>query len=366
LQQKTAKKNIFRLDHIIRYTIIIIPVGVAGHILFSLLNTDRGIFRSLGAFSFQYLAVAVVLGLIPWLTNTIRVYNWTQFLGKKYSFRDMFTLTLACELGAGVSPTAVGGGYVKMAMLIQKGMPSGAAASIMSLGSVEDIFFFLIAIPGALIWTSAFRLHVFQDIFSKAQDRQNFFLFVVLGMGILVGSALVLRKTKYYPKILAVPFFAKWHARIKKFWRDFISIYALIRKKGKTRFAVNLLLTSVQWISRCSVIVALLACFHVPLYPVEFFIFQWIIYIVGTFTPTPGGSVGVEAAFYFIYKNFIPADMMALAVAGWRILTYYLQLSLGVVLFSGLQFKYFSNERILPYPTAKPVPGIIFGRGKVR
>lgn len=59
MQQKIAKKNNFKLDHFIRYAIII-PVGVAGYLLFSLLNTDRGIFQSLKAFSFQYFAIASV------------------------------------------------------------------------------------------------------------------------------------------------------------------------------------------------------------------------------------------------------------------------------------------------------------------
>jgi uncharacterized membrane protein YbhN (UPF0104 family) len=106
-----------------------------------------------------------------------------------------------------------------------------------------------------------------------------------------------------------------------------------------------------------------LACLHVPVHPVEFFLFQWLVFTVMTFTPTPGGSVGAEAAFYFIYQSYIPGEIVALATAGWRFLTYYFQLGLGTIIFSVLNFgisirifrslRYKKNRFAFPYISSR-------------
>jgi uncharacterized membrane protein YbhN (UPF0104 family) len=90
---------------------------------------------------------------------------------------------------------------------------------------------------------------------------------------------------------------------------------------------------------RHSVITALLACFHIPLHPVKFSLLQWIVFTIGTFTPTPGGAIGTEAGFYFLYRAFIPESIIGLAAAGWRFLTFYLQLCIGTILFTFINLK---------------------------
>ena len=42
---------------------------------------------------------------------------------------------------------------------------------------------------------------------------------------------------------------------------------------------------------------------------------------------------GAEAAFYFIYAPFLPQGVIGLATAGWRFLTFYLQLGIASVIF---------------------------------
>lgn len=343
MQNRPKTHSSLNFNRMIRYALVLIPIGVAGNIIFSLLKTDKKIFHSLDAFSLEYLLLALVLGLVPWLMNSVRIWVWARFLGKKYRFVDMFKMVLACELGAGVSPTAVGGGYVKVAVLVQKGMSPGAATSLMTLGSVEDFLFFAVAIPLSFLLTSSTNLQIFSEIVRRLQNQWAFLLHVILGLIFLSSFILVFKRTKMYRRLVHIPIFARILLKLKKFWTDFIAVYAIISRRGKTRLAFSLFLTSLQWICRYSVISALLACLKVPVQPVKFFILQWIVFTFGTFTPTPGGSIGVEAAFYFTYRNLIPGSMIGLVTAGWRFLTYYLQLILGTVLFSVLHFKIFSK-----------------------
>src|SRR5690606_1132734 len=93
------------LDRVFRTTLVIIPIGVLGNIVFSLLVTDRSLLASLGEFPRGYLLLAVAMGLVPWVTNSLRLLIWTRFLGYPLRFREAFQMTLAVDLGSAISPT---------------------------------------------------------------------------------------------------------------------------------------------------------------------------------------------------------------------------------------------------------------------
>ncbi|MBN2244850.1 MAG: flippase-like domain-containing protein [Candidatus Aminicenantes bacterium] len=349
-------KNIknFNFNQALKILFILIPLGVIANIIFSLVETDKGIFRVLNEFSFEYILLAVLLALVPWITNSIRLKLWTRFFGTHFPIREIFKIVIGCDLGAAVSPTALGGGYVKLAMLIEKGMPAGKAASLMTLTSVEDLIFFILSLPAAIIFTSSsdqFVLHEFSSMLHNLGDK-------ILPISIIIFSIILLlifikkihnRNNKIKNKALSVS-----KGKIKKFWQDFITYYKMIGKRGKILFGFMILLAAVQWICRYSVITALLACFKVPLHPIKFFLFQWIVFTITTFTPTPGGSIGAEASFYLIYRSFIPEEIIGIVTAGWRFLTFYLQLSLGTVLFYFLHFQTLNSNRFKKAPFQQP------------
>jgi len=340
--------KVFNFRSAVRYILILIPLGVIANIVFSYLKTDRSIFRSIGTFSFEYLALAVVLGIAPWLTNTVRMSLWTRLLGKKVSPLEMFKIVLGTELAAAVSPTAVGGGYVKLTMLTQIGLTWGAAASIVTLLTFEDLVFFAIAIPISAVATSTLKLHVFSTLINRLPNLTHLWLLALIVILILGLSAVVLKKTNCFGKLSRGAPRSGISSKMRRFWSDFVSTYRLIGRRGRLLFALNVVLTAIQWACRYSVITALLACLNVPVQPVKFFLLQWVVFTVMTFTPTPGGSIGAEASFYLLFQQAIPANVLGLATAGWRFMTYYFQLSLGTVLFSPIHFRSFLPKGIGP------------------
>ena len=161
----------FDFDAIFRTILVVIPIGVLANIIFSLLKTDKNFFLSLHRFSYDYLLLVVVLGLVPWFTGLLRLCLWTRFLGKPLSFRDLFRIILGTELGSAVSPTAVGGGYVKVGMLMQKGYEPGESASLMLLNTVEDGLFFMLALPAAFVTVSATGDSAARGLLAKAENK---------------------------------------------------------------------------------------------------------------------------------------------------------------------------------------------------
>jgi glycosyltransferase 2 family protein len=326
-----------RLDRVFRTSMLVIAVGVLGNVAFSLLVTDRELLRSLAEFPRHYLALAILLGLVPWLTHTLRLHLWTWFLGHRIGVRESFRIVLATELGASVSPTAVGGAFFKWGLLVQRGVRPGAAASITTLPTVEDAIFFLFALPVAIYLSRAWELPLFQEIGGQISGN---LLVAALAVGTVIGLLWALSRLLFAGRFgerardVSVRWLGRGRRRLRTVVGDGLAVFRLVATKGGWRLPLSLSLTAVGWIARYSVISALAAFLGAPVDPVLFWLFQWVVFTLMAFIPTPGATGGAEAAFFLIYGSFLPDRVIGLATAGWRFLTFYLQLAIAAVVFA--------------------------------
>lgn len=324
------------LDRLFRTALVIIPLGVVGNILLSLLTTDRELLAAMDRFPLGYLAAAVGLGILPWFTNALRLLIWTRFLGHGLSYRDAMQITLATDLGAAVSPTAVGGGFFKWGMLVQKGVSPGAAASLTSLAPFEDGVFFAMALPAAIFITASWNHPIFAAAAGELVANLPPVLVGALAIAVLtwggirmvVGGTLGRRTQRRGVRVVR-----RLRDSFRRSWQDARSVFRLIRTDGKARFALTLSLTAIQWAARYSIISVLIAFLGVPVQPVLFWLLQWVVFTLAAVIPTPGAAGGAEAAFYVIYSPFVPGGLMGLATAGWRFFTFYLLLLLAAIVY---------------------------------
>jgi glycosyltransferase 2 family protein len=324
------------LAKLFRTTLIMIPIGVLGNIVFSLAVTDRALLASLHEFPRAYLALAIGLGLLPWLTNTLRLLIWARFLGHDLSFRESFQMTLAVDLGSAISPTAVGGGFFKWGMLVQRGVSPGTAASLTTFPIIEDGIFFAIALPVAVVMTASWDLPVFRLVAEQFRADAPVVLLSAAGIALLTWLAvrwILLGGLGHRTRQKGIQFLARARRKLRDTWRDARAVFRLIAVRGRWRFALSLSLTALQWSARYSVISALAAFLGAPVQPVLFWLLQWVVFTLMAFIPTPGATGGAEAAFYLIYSAFLPDRVIGIATAGWRFFTFYFQLGLASVLF---------------------------------
>ncbi len=324
-------------NRLLRTALIVVPLGVLGNVVFTLYTTDRGTFAALASFSWQYLAIAVVLGLIPWFTNAFRLMIWTRFIGYRLSLREALRIVLGSDVASSLLPTSTGGEVIRWGMLVQRGVPAGAAGSIFTLAYLEDTLFFAIALPVAFVWSGAGELPIFGEIAEQFQTDATRPLLV--GVMLLVGVLLLLRMvfTGWFGRRVqrgTLWGYVRIRHRARRTWRDAKGVYALVIRRGKLRFVATWLLGAIQWTCRYSVATALVAFLGAPTDPVLFFLLQWVVFTAMMFIPTPGASGGAEAAFYLVYSALIPASIIGLATAGWRFFTFYLQLGLGSLVFA--------------------------------
>jgi uncharacterized protein (TIRG00374 family) len=113
---------------------------------------------------------------------------------------------------------------------------------------------------------------------------------------------------------------------VRRVAADFAGVYRLIAAGGKSRLALTLGLTALQWTARYTVISALFAAVGIAADPVALFVLQWMVFTLGTFVPTPGGAGAVEAAFLLAYDPLIPEGLLPAVAASWRFLTFYVVL----------------------------------------
>jgi glycosyltransferase 2 family protein len=324
-------------DRLFRTALIVVPIGVFGNIAFSLFATDRDVLRSLLEFPREYLGLAVALALLPWLMNTLRLYVWTRFFGYPISFRDAYQIILGMDLGAAVSPTAVGGGFFRWGMLVQRGVSPGAAASLSTLPSVEDAVFFAIALPIAIYVSASWDLPVFRQLGPYVRDNVAVaatVVFVVLFIAWVTTRFLLVGGLGRRAQERSMRWFGRTRRRLRLARADAAEIFLLIARRGKGWFALSMVFTSVHWIARYSVISALVAFLGIPVDPVLFWVLQWVVFSLMAMIPTPGAVGGAEAAFYLIYGAFLPHHVIGIATAGWRFLTFYLQLGLAALIFT--------------------------------
>ena len=85
---------------------------------------------------------------------------WSRWLDYPISFKSAFAIVMANDIGAAITPTAVGGGPVKIGMLVNKGMPAPKATFMVLLSATEDIIFY----GTGIVLTLLYMHHVIEQL----------------------------------------------------------------------------------------------------------------------------------------------------------------------------------------------------------
>lgn len=304
----------------LRRLTLLIPIGVAVNLLFALFTSDRQLMAEAFRFRWEWLLLATLLAALPWLLNALRLFGWLRTCGQPRPYWDCVRIVVITELGASLSPAAVGGAPVKAAMLKMRGLSLGRAVSLTSLGSLEDGLFFLMAVPLAVVGTGTGRklLSLVNPVGSLRRALISVTVLLVLGFVIW----LLFRRNRW-PE--------SWRIRLTRGWRDFRELYVFVARQGRGRLALNICLSGIQWSSRFMVIPVLaIALEHDP-QAITFALLGWFAFAATVFIPTPGAVGGAEAAFLLVFRDYLPAEVIGTVMLGWRLLTFYILGVIGVV-----------------------------------
>ncbi len=348
-EQKHSKTSLMNLDRIVKPLLILVIIGVVGNLVFCLWTTDHQKLAELLSFDGRYLLLAMLLTLVPLLGHTVRTIMWTRFLGYRMGLAKLSKIILANELAASVTPTAVGGGPLKIAMLVQAGLRTGAAACVTTLPTLEDLLFFIVAVPLAMTISSSWNHPVF-DLIAEGIALHWVLPCLIVGLAGGGGLALLCRKSG-----LRIRRWERLQEQLKAAGADFLNVCRTIGRAGKSRLLLSTIIAGIQWTCRNAVAAMLVASLGVEVEFIRFLLLQWLIFILTLFIPTPGATGGSEALFYLIFKPLLPNEILAVTIGGWRFLTFYwVMIISAVLLYILLNFGTPKTERPTP-DTVNPV-----------
>ncbi|RKU11619.1 hypothetical protein C6502_07955 [Candidatus Poribacteria bacterium] len=340
-EQQQPRISLLSLDKIVRPLLILVIVGVVGNLAFCLWTTDRQKLAELLHFDGRYLLLAMLLTLVPLLGHTVRTIMWTRFLGYRLGLAKLFRIVLATELAASITPTAIGGGPLKIAMLIQTRVRTGAAACVATLPTLEDLLFFIVAVPVAMTISSSWHHPVF-NLISEGIDL-HWALPCLIG-GVIGGGGLALLCRKSGFRIRR---WERLQEQLKTTGVDFLNVCRTIGGTGKSRLLLSVIIAGIQWTCRNAVAAMLVTSLGVEVEFIQFLVLQWLIFILTLFIPTPGATGGSEALFYLIFKPLLPNEILAVTVGGWRFLTFYwVMIIYAILLYILLNFRRSKTEPI--------------------
>lgn len=328
------------LPRLLRLAAILIPLGVAANVALSLATTDRSLLATLWQLPALPFVAAVGLSAVPWVTQSLRMVIWTRFVGEPLSFPQALRIYAGGVLGSAVTPTAVGGGTIRWALAARQGVSVGKAASLLSVEGVEDVLFFLLALPLAATLSSASEADAYRQLSSRYVFHPTspsviaLGVVVVLGLVVYVVSRLALRgQLGPRRKRTALRWAARVRRPLRSVWSDVKRVFRLVARRGKGRFALSFSLTAVQWIARYSVATLIIAMLGGPLRPFLFWVLGWMTYAVSSPIPTPGAAGGAEATFLLLHRPFVPTEILGLATSTWRLVLFYLPAAAAAALF---------------------------------
>jgi len=305
----------------LRWLKLLLPLGLAVHLGLSFWRTDAQTAAAVLRLSPLPLFLAALLALAPWLFNALRLWNWLRWTGEGRPYRDCLRIVAASELGAAVTPTALGGGSVKTAMLTRRGLPLSRALAVTAMGSIEDGLFFLVAMPPLLLISGLWRDGRLRELLGGPEApawRPLGLLLAALILLAILSACLPAGRA-------ALAWLRNAGSEALRLWRE------IWRRRARAGL-VNLLLAGLQWSIRYSVFGVLLAGIGIPADPLRIFVLQWLCFTLMAFVPTPGAMGGAELIFLALYAGALPVELQALVLSAWRIITFYLPNGVALLL----------------------------------
>ena len=165
-------------------------------------------------------------------------------------------------------------------------------------------------------------------------------VFIVSTLIVVVWTAILYLLLLHRPQILGwvlkgcckIPFLRRFLPKVEKFSEEMTMASKEAKQEGG-RFWLQLMgYTSLAWLSRFAIIVAILVAFHCQGNMLVAWCRQWVMWMISILSPTPGGSGVAELMFRLYYADFLPdASVAILAAMLWRAIFYYPFLVMGTL-----------------------------------
>lgn len=293
---------------------------------------------------FLGVSLAVLLFVVQNLMLSLRFRHLCQ---RKLSLSQSFRINVLCEFTSAVTPSAVGGSGLAFIYLNREGVTMGRSIFTMFSALLADEAFLAISsfllyllVPSDVLFCLADSMGVNMEVGHEWIKGGIHLIFLGSTLIVAVWSAILYLLLLHRPQLLGwvlkwcckIPFLRRFQHKVEKFSQD-MTMASIEAKQEGTRFWTKLMgYTSVAWLSRFGIVVAILVAFHVHGNMLVAWCRQWVMWMISVLSPTPGGSGVAELMFRLYYYDFLPdASIAILAAMLWRMIFYYPFLIMGAL-----------------------------------
>ncbi|MDR1021488.1 MAG: flippase-like domain-containing protein [Synergistaceae bacterium] len=315
---------------------VILSLLVSGAVLYA--SVDRSSFELFKRADPCRLSLALLMVVLVWAFDALKLRALTKAAGEGISFSFSMQLTLINYFGAAVTPMQSGGGPFQVYMMYRRGIGVGKSVAITLVRTVLTLLILGVTIPFTLMfdidipkagwWIRGFVFYVVTFIMLS-------WLVIILSLakprlikrvsGIVVMS--LTRAGFLKPKLVTA--ILRWIDREVDAYnqnvRDFI-------RGGRNHFLLGVLFAVIQMWLYLSVMPCVIWAMRLEVMYVECVLLQAMFLFLLYFIPTPGGSGAAEGGAAMIFSVFVPWSVAGVLGLGWRFLTEYTGIILGLLI----------------------------------
>lgn len=292
---------------------------------------------------FLGVGLAVFLFAVQNLMLTLRFHHLTRH---KITLSQSFRINVLCEFTSAVTPSAVGGSGLAFVYLNREGVSMGRSIFTMFAALLADEAFLAVS---SLLLFMVVPSHLFFCLGGEtmAVDSAHEWIkggihlvflgsIAIVAIWTLILYVLLLHRPDSLGWVLRccckIPFLRRFQASVEKFSQEMTLASAEAKQEGGKFWMKLMGYTSLAWLSRFAIVVAILMAFHVDGNLLLAWSRQWVMWMISILSPTPGGSGVAELMFRLYYSDYLPdASIAILAAMLWRMVFYYPFLVMGAL-----------------------------------
>lgn len=330
-----------RPAQLVRGAALAVALSLLGLFLLLRLTGGRQAWPILARLNPTLVALSIALVIANWLFDALRMVVLVHALGGRLRLLSAMRISVLGAFVANVTPFDSGGEPLQAYLLADKGITVGQSTAVIAVKTILNAFARLclgIIIPSWLmISRTQWHLPTGMDV-ALTVGLSAYFAFFVLSLVLIVRPELVrvivvpLLRNRLVTRFLRPEQADKTLAFIDRSIREFRGALQVFIRDGKLALVGVLLLSFAGWLTVITIPALLLIGFGMHPSYAEVMGIAIVFYLASAYAPTPGSSGAAELGFAVLFSTIVPVRLLAMFVAVWRLLTYYLTLAVGGIL----------------------------------
>lgn len=286
--------------------------------------------------SWKPLLMLVVLSVLYYVSDGLRLYYTIRALGEQISFQQLFRLVFINIFFSNITPMATGGGFAQIWYLQRHGMKLGTATAATTIRTLLAVIFIFGLTPVFLLTLDELKNQPLLSGIGKVMAvlivmYLGFFWTVLVHSRWLAGFCCRVLRLLHRANLLSEQRLCHWQYKVRREMLRFARCFRLYLS-GPARYI---------WLSVFYTLLFLLCLFAFPIvllealgYDVNYLVVTGLLVVITFimyFAPTPGASGVSEGVFATLFRGMVGAEHLLLVTIGWRVLTVYIGMFAGII-----------------------------------